>query len=71
MTAHREISLKTTSGPGLHALVCAPPILNASDHTIDFTCGKCGIVLLHAEEGQVHGLAILCASCGSYNATDP
>jgi hypothetical protein len=26
--------------------------------------------LMHAEDGQVHNLAILCTECGSYNSTD-
>jgi hypothetical protein len=26
--------------------------------------------LMHAAEGQVHNLAILCTGCGSYNSTD-
>lgn len=63
-------SLRTTTGPGGDCLVSAPPVLNASDHTIDYVCGACGTVLMHADEGQVHNLAILCASCGAYNSTD-
>jgi hypothetical protein len=26
--------------------------------------------LMHAEDGQVHNLAILCTECGSYSSTD-
>ena len=44
--------------------------LNASDHTIDFTCGTCGTVLMYAEEGQVHNVTIRCARCGSCNSTN-
>jgi len=50
--------------------VSAPPVLIASSHTIDYVCGKCSTVLLHAELGQVHGLIIHCTACGSYNSTD-
>jgi hypothetical protein len=28
-------------------------------------------VLLHAEDGQVHGLLIHCTTCGAYNSTEP
>ena len=70
MSEHRKISLRIVTGPGKGALVNAPPILNASDHTIDFTCAECGTVLLFAEEGQVHGVTIHCNSCGAYNSTD-
>jgi predicted RNA-binding Zn-ribbon protein involved in translation (DUF1610 family) len=65
-----QIPLKTITGPGLKELVTSPPILDASDNTVEFTCGKCGVVLMHAEEGQIHNLAILCTGCGSYNSTD-
>ena len=70
MTTRLQIPLKTVTGPWHNGLVSSPPILNASEHTIDFTCGKCGVVLMHAEDGQVQNLAILCTGCGSYNSTD-
>jgi hypothetical protein len=70
MTARLQIRLKAISGPAHMGLVSAPPIFNARDHTIDFTCAKCGVVLMHAEEGQIHNLAILCTGCGAYNSTD-
>jgi hypothetical protein len=38
--------------------------------TIDFCCGRCGAMLLHAEEEQVYGLLIRRSDCGSYNSTD-
>jgi predicted RNA-binding Zn-ribbon protein involved in translation (DUF1610 family) len=70
MTSRLQIRLKTVTGPRHNGLVSSPPILNASDHAIDFTCGKCGVVLMHAEDGHVHNLAIRCTACGSYNSTD-
>jgi hypothetical protein len=70
MTATRKISLGTITGPGRKALVSSPPLLNASDDEVGFSCWRCGVVLLHAEEGQVHNLAILCTGCGAYNSTD-
>jgi predicted RNA-binding Zn-ribbon protein involved in translation (DUF1610 family) len=70
MTARLQIRLKAVRGPGHNGLVSAPPVLNAGDHRNDFTCAKCGVVLMHAEEGQVHNLAIRCTRCGSYNSTD-
>ena len=51
-------------------VVSAPPLLDASSHTIDYVCGHCGTVLMHAEEGQVHNLLIHCLACGSYNSTE-
>ena len=70
MSVHTRKALTVVSGPGKHPLVSAPPILNASDHTVDYTCGTCGTVLMHAEENQIHGVAIFCRSCGGYNLTD-
>jgi predicted RNA-binding Zn-ribbon protein involved in translation (DUF1610 family) len=48
----------------------APPVLVASEHSVDYTCGHCGTILLHAEEGQVRGVLLRCANCGSYNSTE-
>ena len=48
----------------------APPVIQASDHTIDYTCAHCGVVLMHAEEDQVHGVILRCTQCGSYNCAD-
>jgi DNA-directed RNA polymerase subunit RPC12/RpoP len=69
MTA-RKISLRTVTAPATGSVLDAPPVLMASDHSVDYTCGRCGTILLHAEENQVHGLLIRCTSCGSYNSTD-
>ena len=41
----------------------------ASHHSVDYTCGRRGTILLHAEEG-CHGLLFRCTGCGSYNVTE-
>jgi predicted RNA-binding Zn-ribbon protein involved in translation (DUF1610 family) len=69
MTA-RKISLKVLPAPATGHVLDAPPVLKASDQSVDFICGRCGTVLLHADEGQVHGVLIHCKNCGSYNSTD-
>jgi uncharacterized Zn finger protein (UPF0148 family) len=61
-----RIPLKVVTAPAIGVVLEAPPALVASEHSVDYTCGRCGTVLLHADEGQVHG----CANCGSYNSTD-
>jgi predicted RNA-binding Zn-ribbon protein involved in translation (DUF1610 family) len=61
--------LRVAEATGLEHTVDAPPILVASSHTIDFLCGNCGTVLMHAEDDQVHGLFIHCTQCGACNAT--
>lgn len=69
-TQHPKVSLKLIATvPGAHFLN-APPVLVASTHTIDYCCGKCGTVLMHAEKQQVHSLLIKCTVCGSSNATE-
>ena len=70
MTAHRQISLRTISVPALGTVVSAPPVIKVRDHTIEYPCGHCGTVLMHAEEGQVPNVTILCTGCGSYNSVD-
>ena len=70
MSKNRVVSLKIIDPPAIGPVVSAPPVLMASDHTVDYVCGKCGTVLMHAEENQVHNLHIHCLMCGSYNATE-
>ena len=70
MTSHRKIRLRTIPAPAIGTVVSAPPILNASDRTVDFACEHCNTVLLHAEEGQVHNVTIRCVRCGTYNSTN-
>ena len=61
--------LKIVEATGMEHALHAPPVLVASSNTIDFVCGNCGAVLLHAEDNQVHGLFIRCTKCESLNAT--
>jgi hypothetical protein len=66
---HPTVPLKVippTTGPSL----CAPPILVASTHTIDYTCGGCGTVLIHAEIDQIYNLIVRCTKCETFNSTD-
>jgi hypothetical protein len=62
-------TLRVVEATGIEHSANAPPILCASSHTIDFVCGNCGVVLLHAEDDQVHGLFIRCTQCESLNTT--
>jgi predicted RNA-binding Zn-ribbon protein involved in translation (DUF1610 family) len=66
-----KISLKVVHAPPVGVVLDAPPVLVASEHSVDYACGHCGTVLLHAEEGQIRGVLHRCASCGSYNSTEP
>jgi predicted RNA-binding Zn-ribbon protein involved in translation (DUF1610 family) len=67
---HPQIPLKIIMPPGIGNAISAPPVLTASSHTIDYTCGKCGTILMRAELGQVHNVLIHCTKCGAYNSTD-
>jgi hypothetical protein len=65
-----RVALRLIPTPWTQRIVSAPPVLIASTHTVDYVCGDCGAVLMHAEQGQVHNLVIHCVACGSYNSTD-
>jgi hypothetical protein len=68
---HRKcVALKLINAPGVAHVISAPPVLIASFHTIDYACGRCGTVLLHADDNQVHNLVIHCTNCAAYNSTD-
>jgi hypothetical protein len=70
MTARRQISLRLVAKPTSGSIIDAPPVLNASDHTIDFVCAKCRELLMYAEEDQVFNVTICCTICGTYNSTN-
>jgi hypothetical protein len=53
MTTPKKISLKAVTAPAFGIVLPAPPVLIASDHSVDYACERCSTVLLHAEEGQV------------------
>ena len=67
---HPVRRLTRIEAPATGPVVDAPPVLIASNHTIDYQCGNCETVLLHAEEGQVKNLVIRCRECGTYNRAD-
>jgi DNA-directed RNA polymerase subunit RPC12/RpoP len=47
-----------------------PPLIVASEHSAgDYTCGKCGTLLLQANDRGALKLLIRCADCGAYNST--
>jgi hypothetical protein len=70
MIAHQRTSLKLVTPPFVGRAIDVPPILNASDHTVDFVCGTCEAVLMYGEHGQVHNVTIRCLTCRSYNTTN-
>jgi hypothetical protein len=53
-----KIPLKAVIAPAIGVVLAAPPVLMASEHSVDYTCGRCAAVLLHADEGQIHGVLI-------------
>ena len=65
-----RVALKVVDAPKTGAVLTAPPILTASTHSVDYCCGYCSTVLMHAERDQVHNLLIKCTVCGAYNSTD-
>ena len=64
-------TLKVVPAPlAIDAVPSAPPALEDRTPTVDYTCGSCGAVLMHADENQVHSLIIQCTVCDAYNSTD-
>jgi hypothetical protein len=53
-----KIPLKVVIAPAVGVVLAAPPVLMASEHSVNYTCGRCAAVLLHADEGQIHGVLI-------------
>jgi hypothetical protein len=70
MNTCKIIPLRVVIAPAVGVVLEAPPVLIASEHSVDYTCGHCGIILMHADEGQVHGILIRCTGCGSYNSME-
>ena len=70
MSPHTRFSFKLVIPPFVGRAIDVPPILNASDHTVDFVCGNRGALLMQAEHGQVHNVTIHCLACGSFNTTN-
>jgi DNA-directed RNA polymerase subunit RPC12/RpoP len=66
----KKIPLEVVTAPAIGVALDAPPVLMASEQSVDYTCGRCATILLHADEGQVYGILIRCTNCGSYNATN-
>ena len=52
MSADKIINLKIVTAPATGIVLDAPPVLVASDHSVDYACGRCSTILLHAEEDQ-------------------
>lgn len=70
MTVREKKRLTIVDLPEGGRALNAPPVLVASTHTVDYCCGTCGVVLLHADSGQVHSLLIRCSQCGTVNSTE-
>ena len=66
----RRIGLKVVEALPPGVILDAPPILRTEDDSVDYTCGKCETILLHAEAHKVRGIQIHCANCGAFNSTD-
>ena len=43
--------------PASGAVLEAPPVLLASEHSVDYTCGRCGTVVLHDFDLSADALA--------------
>jgi hypothetical protein len=69
MMAHPQRKLRLVKNPKFGRPRAWPPVPDTSSDTIDFLCGNCGILLMHVNEGQVHGVFIHCTECGACNTS--
>jgi hypothetical protein len=44
--------------------------LSGANCSVDYICGNCRTVLLHAEVGLMHNIHFLCPECGANNSTE-
>ena len=64
-------ALKVVPPPLAAAAVAdAPPVLEASEPTVEFTCGHCGAALMRVDQSKVHALMVHCTECDAYNLTE-
>jgi hypothetical protein len=66
---HRQL-LRLVKSPKFDQPPNMPSASDASSDSIDFHCGNCGILLIRANKGQVHGAFIHCTECGACNTSD-
>jgi DNA-directed RNA polymerase subunit RPC12/RpoP len=64
-----QVKLNIVTARAVGHVLEAPPAFQASEHSMDYVCGKCNAVLLRAEANQVPGVVLRCKGCGTYNAT--
>ena len=50
----RKVALRVVTAPAI-GVVLGGSARAIGEHSVDYTCGRCGTVLLHADAGQVHG----------------
>jgi predicted RNA-binding Zn-ribbon protein involved in translation (DUF1610 family) len=68
--ARKRIRLRIVKKPETDQILSAPPELETDDHTVDYLCGHCGVVLILAGETLSDALTIRCTVCRSHNVTD-
>jgi predicted RNA-binding Zn-ribbon protein involved in translation (DUF1610 family) len=63
-------TLKVVPPPLAAAAVAnAPPVLEGTEPTVEYTCGHCGAALMRVDQSKPHSLLVHCTSCDSYNST--
>ena len=51
------------------AVADAPPVLEEARPTVEYTCGRCGAVLMRVDESKPLSLMVHCTKCDTYNST--
>ena len=45
-----SLALHVVTAPAVSVVLDAPPVLMASEHSVDYTCGRCATILLHGAQ---------------------
>jgi hypothetical protein len=46
------------------------PLPSDANRSVDYVCGNCRTILLHAEDRLMHNILIVCTACGAINSTE-
>ena len=66
----RKIPLKVVTAPAIGVVLEAPPVLVASEHSVDYVCAVAPPFYCMPTRDKLMGSLIHCAKCGSYNLTE-
>jgi hypothetical protein len=71
MPALPQKTLKIVLAPlAIDAVAKVPPVLEVQNPTVEYNCGRCGAVLMRADENKPPALMVHCTLCDAFNSTE-